>query len=127
MAIEEKRKYPRLDLGIEDGYFGNFEISGNGSIVAPIINISAGGINIAASESDQEKINDGDVMLLKNIAGGTSLSFLSHIKSEIRWVKMSKALGYLAVGCRFKEIDNAALHQLIQFVDSERVARGQYG
>lgn len=126
MTIEEKRKYRRLDLGIEDGYFGNFQLSGDETIVAPIINLSAGGLNMAASEGDRDKINNGDILLLKNIAGGTNLSFLGHIKAEIRWIKKLNMAGYLSVGCRFVGIDDAVRQQLIQFVDSDRIARGQY-
>jgi c-di-GMP-binding flagellar brake protein YcgR len=125
MAVEEKRKYPRLSLDIEDGYFGNFKLANDDTIVAPILNLSGGGLNMAASQGDLGKIKEGDILMLKNIVGGTNLSFLGQIKSQIRWVKQLKP-GYLSVGCRFEGIEPAVRQQVMKFVDSERVARGQY-
>lgn len=125
MALEEKRKYRRLSLGVEDGYFGNFQLANDDTIVAPILNLSAGGLNMAASQGDQEKIKDGDILLLKNIAGGANLSFLSHIKSQIRWIKQLKS-GLISIGCRFEGIEDSVRQQIIKFVDAERIARGQY-
>lgn len=126
MTSVEKRKYRRLDLKIEDGYFGSFQLAGDDSLVAPIVNLSAGGLNMAASEKARETIKEGDILMLKNIVGGTNLSFLNHIKTEIRWIKELTVPGYLSVGCRFDGIEDAVRQQLIKFVDSERVARGQY-
>lgn len=126
MTAQEKRKYRRLDLGIEDGYFGNFQLTDGVTIVAPIINLSAGGLNMAASEKDQNKVNEGDILTMTSIIGGTNLSFLDEIKAEIRWVKKLSKTGYVSVGCRFMEIEDAVRQQLVKFVDSERYTRGQY-
>lgn len=126
MTAQEKRKYRRLDLGIEDGYFGNFQLTDSVTIVAPIINLSAGGLNMAASEKDQDKVKEGDILLMTSIVGGTNLSFLNQIKAEIRWVKKLNMAGYISVGCKFMNIEDAVRQQLIKFVDSERYTRGQY-
>ena len=126
MTSTEKRKYRRLDLGVEDGYFGNFQLTDGETIVAPIINLSAGGLNMAASDKDKDKVKKGDILLMQSIVGGTNLSFLSQIKAEIRWVKRLKMAGYISVGCRFMGIDDEVRQQLTQFVDSERYTRGQY-
>jgi c-di-GMP-binding flagellar brake protein YcgR len=126
MAEDEKRKYRRLNLKIEDGYFGNFRLSSDETFVAPIVNLSAGGLNMAASAKDREKIKEGDHLLLQKIVGGASLSFLSQIKAEVRWIKKLTLPGYISVGCRFEEIADDVRQQLIKFVDSDRMTRGQY-
>ena len=126
MATVEKRKYPRLALGIEDGYFGNFKLNSDESFVAPIVNLSAGGLNMAAADSDCEKFKEGDQLLLNHIAGGTSLSFLQKITAEVRWIKKLDQPGYSSVGCRFEGIADAERQQLLEFVASERMTRGQY-
>ncbi|MEJ2155009.1 MAG: PilZ domain-containing protein [Desulfobacteraceae bacterium] len=127
MTFEEKRKYPRLDLRIDDGYFGNFKLANDETIAAPIVNISAGGLNIAAPESTKESIKSGDQILLASIAGGTNFAFLADVVSEVRWVKQLDTPGYLSVGCKFKNLSEELRNQLKAFVEAERKTRGQYG
>ncbi|MFZ1983012.1 MAG: PilZ domain-containing protein [Desulfatitalea sp.] len=126
MESEEKRLYPRLVLKIEEGYFGRFILPDTQSLSAPIVDLSAGGINIAIPESAKDKIKGGDLLLLRNIAGGARLNFLADIKSQVRWVKKLELPKYFSVGCRFIELPEAVRMQLSAFVDTERMTRGQY-
>lgn len=126
MAPEEKRKYPRVILKIEDGYFGNFKLPSEDIIIAPIVNLSASGLNMSVPDNAKDQIKEGDILLLQSIAGGASLSFLADIKAEIRWIKDLKTPGYVSVGCSLKELSGAVHDQLANFVNSERIARGQY-
>jgi c-di-GMP-binding flagellar brake protein YcgR len=126
MSIEEKRKYPRLALGIEDGYFGNFKLANDENLVGPLVNISAGGLNLAAPEKIGHQIKVGDRLLMLSIAGGANFAFLQHIPAEIRWIDKSESPGYLAVGLEFLEMAENVREQLARFVSSERKARGQY-
>ncbi len=125
MVTEERRKYPRLNLLVEDGYFGNFELK-NEKLIAPIINLSAGGLNIALQQPARDKIKEGDTLALLNISGGTNLKFLININAEIRWIKALNSPGYVSVGCKFLNLAGPVRQQIIQFVDTERMARGQY-
>ena len=127
MIQKEKRKFPRLVLQIEDGYFGNFRLSNNETLTGPMMNLSAGGMNIAIPQAASGRIRSGDELLVKNIAGGTTLSFLSDLKAEIRWIKDLGHPGYVFVGCKFNGIPDEVLQQLHKFVDTERKTRGQYG
>ena len=126
MTVEEKRKYRRVTLKIEDGYFGNFKLPNEDIIIAPIVNLSAGGLNMSVPDKAKEKIREGDILSLRNIAGGASLSFLHDIKAQIRWIKDLKVPGYVSVGCRFQDLADTVHDQLIKFVDTERMTRGQY-
>ena len=123
---DEKRQYPRLVLSVEDGFFGNFMLTDETSLMASIVNLSAGGVNFSAPSKVREQINEGDILLLKTIAGATHLSFLEDIKSEIRWIEEQGDSGVLAVGCMFLDLSEPVLDQLIRFVDAERMVRGQY-
>jgi c-di-GMP-binding flagellar brake protein YcgR len=114
-------------MDIDDGYFGNFELNNNDRLIASVVNLSAGGINVAIAQKDQEKIKTGDTIKLKNIVGSTNLAFLEDIHAEIRWIKPLELLGgYLSVGCLFLDIAEKVRQQMVQFVDGERLARGQY-
>jgi c-di-GMP-binding flagellar brake protein YcgR len=126
MTIEEKRRYPRLALGIEDGYFGNFKLANDESLVGPLVNISAGGLNLAAPEKAGHRIKVGDRLVMLSIAGGANFAFLRHIQAEIRWINKSETPGYLSVGLEFMEMAEDVREQLAKFVSSERTARGQY-
>lgn len=126
MATEEKRLYPRLALQIEDGYFGHFTLPDDGHITGLIVNLSAGGINIAVAESESQKIKAGDIIELQHISGGTRFSFLKDLRAEIRWIKSLDIAGYVSAGCRFVELSEELREQVGRFVDSERMTRGQY-
>jgi c-di-GMP-binding flagellar brake protein YcgR len=126
MAPDEKRKYPRVILKVEDGYFGNFKLPNADIIIAPIVNLSAGGLNMLVPDNAIERVKQGDTLLLQSIVGGTNLSFLADIKAEIRWTKELKRPGYTAAGCRFKELSAEVHDQLVKLVNSERMTRGQY-
>ena len=126
MTPEEKRKYPRLALRIEDGYFGNFSTANDQKIVAPIMNLSAGGLNMAVPDAAKDKIKAGDKLYLNNIAGGANLAFLGDVHAEIRWVKALDQPGYVSVGCQFCQLSDEVRQQLAQFVHTERMTRGQY-
>jgi len=126
MDPTEKRLYPRLTLKIEDGFFGQFKLPDDQSFSAVIVNLSAGGVNLAVPEKIQHKLKENDVMLLRNIIGATRLAFLEDIKSEVRWIEAMGKPDYLSVGCRFLDIKDAVRQQLQKFVDTERMTRGQY-
>lgn len=123
---DDKRQYPRVVLNIDDGYFGNFVLPDENNLMASIVNISAGGVNISAPSKVQALINVGDMLMLKNIAGATRLAFLEDLKAEIRWIKESANPDDISVGCRFHDMSGPVLEQMIKFVDAERMVRGQY-
>jgi c-di-GMP-binding flagellar brake protein YcgR len=126
MTIEEKRQYARLALRIEDGYFGNFKLDNDERLVSPIVNISAGGLNMAAPEKVTHQLKVGDRLLLASIAGGANFSFIQQISAEIRWINKSETPGYLSVGLEFLDLADAVREQMAKFVSSERMSRGQY-
>jgi c-di-GMP-binding flagellar brake protein YcgR len=126
MTIEEKRQYPRLNLQIEDGYFGNFKLANDDTIVAPILNIGASGLKMLVPQSAEGNIKEGDRLQLTNIAGGANITFLSDVQLDVRWIKPQDTPGYMSAGCELKDLPDDLQQQLIAFVDTERMSRGQY-
>lgn len=126
MITEEKRKYPRLALRIEDGYFGNFKLGNDEKLVGPIVNISAGGLNMAAPEKVAGRLNKGDELLLVSIAGGANFAFIQQISAQIRWIDKSDTPGYLSIGLEFMDLAEDVRNQMVKFISSERMSRGQY-
>lgn len=126
MITEEKRKYPRLALRIEDGYFGNFKLDNDEKLVGPIVNISAGGLNMAAPEKVAGQLKTGDGLLLLSIAGGANFAFIQQISAQIRWIDKSETPGYLSMGLEFLDLPESVRDQMANFISSERMSRGQY-
>lgn len=126
MTSAEKRQFSRLALQVQDGYFAHCLLPDHSNLTAPIINLSAGGLNMAAKPDDAKKLSLGDELMLQNIAGGISLDFLNDIKTEIRWIKSFDHPTYIFVGCNFKDMPADVRQQLVHFIDSERMSRGQY-
>lgn len=124
MSPEDRRKAPRLTLAIEDGYFGSFQLPNAENLVAPILNLSAGGLNMLVSGQTRERIKEGDTLLLKTIVGGTRLAFLSDIDAHVRWIREEG--GQVHAGCEFENLPEDVLLQLNKFVSTERMTRGQY-
>ena len=126
MTTSEKRRYPRVSLKVDDGYFGNFILPDNSKLMASIVNLSGGGVNFSVTPQAVELLKAGDVLLLKHIAGAAQLSFLEDIKAEICWIKVLEDPGMVSVGCGFLAIAPPVQEQLSRFIDAERTVRGQY-
>lgn len=126
MTSAEKRQYPRLALKVQDGYFAHCLLPDQSNLTAPIINLSASGLNMAVKPNDVRKLQEGASLLLQNIAGGISLDFLTKINAEIRWIKSFDHPTYIFVGCAFTNMSADVREQLVQFIHAERKSRGQY-
>ena len=96
------------------------------TFVASIVNLSAGGVNLSIPQEKKTLLNRGDMLLLRNIAGATQLSFLENIKSEVCWIDTFDGSPMVSIGCRFHDLDGQVLDQMVHFVNAERIVRGQY-
>jgi len=81
---------------------------------------------MSVAERSRDGIKEGDLLLLRHIAGGANFSFISDIKGQVRWVKQLQAKNFVSIGCSFLDLTPDQVRQLAQFVDSERMTRGQY-
>lgn len=123
---EELRKYRRVALTVEDGYFGRFSLADEETLMAPILSLSAGGLHFALPKAKQGLIEVGSRMHLKQLVGTVQLSFLSDIYVEVRWKEKGDLPDYMFVGCELIDLSDALREQVIKFVDAERKTRGQY-
>lgn len=123
---EEKRKYRRVALEVEDGYFGTFRLENEKTFVAPILSLSAGGLQFALPKENENILEVGSKLHLRQISGGVNLSFLSDIDVEVRWKEALQIPEYVSIGCELMDLPDSLRDQVIKFVDVERRARGQY-
>ncbi len=122
----ERRRYRRVKLGLEDGFFGNFQLSDGSVINAPLVNLSAGGVNFVLPAADRERIKPGSRLVLLRIFGVTNFELNRSAEALVRWIGDPGPGGTVPVGCEFQEIDESERGRLERFVDAERVVRGQY-
>ena len=123
---EEQRKYRRVALTVEDGYFGTFHLGNEKTLVAPILSLSAGGLQFALPKAKEDQIEEGQRIHLKQLSGTVQLNFLSDLNVEVRWKRPGETPEYLSVGCEIIDLSDSLRDQVIKFVDSERKVRGQY-
>jgi c-di-GMP-binding flagellar brake protein YcgR len=123
---DEQRVYKRVEFGIEDGFIGVLTFRTDEKLTAMIVNLSGGGLRLAVTKDDTQRITIGDILFLERIIGAANLEFLSNIIAEIRWIKDIGLDGYFAAGCEFQKMHDQTRGQLIRFVETERKFRGQY-
>lgn len=126
MAAVEKRRFPRLALNINDGYFANIHLEDHSVLAVSIVSLSAEGVNLVVTPEVAAHLAIGERLALRNIVGAVNLSFLSDITAEIRWMDALADPPHVSVGCRLHDMSPETRQQLMHFVDAERATRGQY-
>ena len=126
--MSEKREFVRVVFDLEDGYIGDFRLSGG---ERPSLTPSAPGIKkralaTAVPRERAEEIKSGHELVLKKIIGTANLTFLSDVATQIVWIRDMETPDFVNAGCEFHGLAGETLEQIIRFVDSERKDRGQY-
>lgn len=124
--MSEKREFVRVVFDLEDGYIGDFRLSGGERFSAMITNLSGGGMGLAVPRERAEEIKSGHELVLKKIIGTANLTFLSDVATQIVWIRDMETPDFVNAGCEFHGLAGETLEQIIRFVDSERKDRGQY-
>ncbi len=124
--VTEKRKYRRVKLSVEDGFFGNFQLSDGSVVNAPLVNLSAGGFNFALPHKEQQKLRPGSKLAMVKIFGATNFELTKTAAAQVRWIGDPEPDGTIPVGCEFQDLDDSERLRIERFVDEERVVRGQY-
>lgn len=117
---------PQINLKLDDGFFGCFQLCSGQSLVVPLILLGADKTLFALSQKDSDTLKTGDRVSFHQILGAAHLHFKDHIAAKIEWMKSLNRAPYLAVACRFSAVADTVQHQLVRFIETERMARGQY-
>lgn len=122
----ERRKYKRALFSIEQGFKGQFSLGGkilNSSqlLMAPILDISKGGVGFVLESSYGEKISIDDRLVLTQleICVGDYEDFLD-IKPDLSMTVRGKIaadfLSHVGVGCDFTEITAKSWEKIKNFI-----------
>lgn len=122
----DSRIFKRVEFEADDAIFGDFILPSQEPILWTIVNLGAGGFNLAIPQEDAVKVKAKDVLQLKRIIGTENLEFLDSAEADIKWLKEQSELELVLAGCEFRNLSEPVIQQIIKFVDSERMVRGQY-
>ncbi len=87
-------------------------LEGEAEIKAKILNVSQGGIGLAAERSEREKIKEEVEFLLDSVSGGTGLPCLSGQKVKIKWILNYEPLNNLGIGCEFVNLNEECIAEI---------------
>jgi len=125
--FKERRKYKRALFSIDQGLAGQFAISGEAMeaskpLIAPILDISEGGIGFVLDPSYGEKISIDDKLVLTqlSICVGNRESVLD-LKSDLPLTVRGKItadfLTHVGVGCDFTKITSDIWSEIKSFIE----------
>lgn len=85
---------------------------GQGTIETKVLNVSRGGLGLAAGKNAQQNLAAEANMLLEDITGETVLTCLKGHMVQIKWVLDYAPLENLGIGCEFIDLTNECVETL---------------
>lgn len=85
---------------------------GHGTVEAKILNISKGGLGLAARKIERDKFGEESEMSLLGISGGDGLICLKGQKVKIKWVLNYEPLENLGIGCEFVNLNSDCIEEI---------------
>jgi len=119
MGGAERRKFKRILFTIEDGIIGTLVLPGKDGekVSAEVINISEGGICLTFKPILNQKIKEGDRLLLTEIKSSKSKQLIINVDTEIKWISEGELSDKIGTGCEFIEPFSEKKDRINEFVE----------
>ena len=106
MPNEERRQSKRVLFTVEDGIVGVFNPPGNGGdpVEATVMDISSGGVKLLFKPILENKIKEGDRLVLSEIRGSGSSQVVINIDSEVKWITEDELSDNIGLGVEFLNV-----------------------
>jgi len=106
MTNEERRQSKRVLFTVEDGIVGVFNPPGNGGepVQANVMDISSGGVKLLFKPILENKIREGDRLVLSEIRGSGSSQVVINIDSEVKWITEDELSDNIGLGIEFLDV-----------------------
>ena len=116
---EERRQSKRVLFTVEDGIVGVFNPPGNGgeSVQASVMDISSGGVKLLFKPILENKIKEGDRLVLSEIRGSGSSQVVINIDSEVKWVTEDELSDNIGLGVEFLNVLEDEKEQINDMVE----------
>jgi hypothetical protein len=117
---KDRRRFHRLIFTMEDDITATFAFSDlqKGLLTAHIINLSEGGLGLALSKHEVERIWKGDYLILSHIKGIKGLESLINVKLQIKWILDNQTLEFIGCGCQFFDLPQSTQEKIGMFIDA---------
>ena len=117
---EERRQSKRVLFTVEDGIVGVFNPPGNGGdpVEATVMDISSGGVKLLFKPILENKIKEGDRLVLSEIKGSGSSQVVINIDSEVKWVTEDELSDNIGLGVEFLDVlddEKGQIDEMVEF------------
>ena len=121
----ERRRHRRAIYSLQEGLIGSFIAPGadGGTVLAPILNLSAGGIGFALVRGHENGIRPGDRLVLQELRIQTescrrSLEINSDLSLVVRWILNAEFLDHVGFGCEFIDPTDQQQNRIRDFLEA---------
>jgi c-di-GMP-binding flagellar brake protein YcgR len=106
MSPEERRKFKRVLFTVEDGIVGVLNPPGNDDspIEATVMDMSQGGVRLLFKPILQNRIMEGDRLVLSEIRGSGSSQIIVNVDTEVKWITEDELNESIGLGVEFLNV-----------------------
>ena len=125
MAMDNKRKHPRVLFSISDGIVARFLVSEeiDDLKTAYILNLSEGGLFFTLRKDQNNLLKKGDDLRFVEIKKWRTDHFLVNIQADVVWQGDIPDYDGIGIGCKFRDISEKNLENIKTLV-GERIQQG---
>ncbi len=116
---DERRKHQRVLFTVEDGIVGVFNPPGNGGepLEASVMDMSKGGVKLLFKPILDNRIMEGDKLILSEIRGSGSSQVVVNIDTEVKWISEDELSETIGVGVEFLNVVESEQDQIDEMAD----------
>lgn len=112
MSIE-KRAFPRLAFPKDREVVATLvQVDGTNEVRAKILNVSQGGIGLAAEKSVSAALGEEIEFLLRSVSGDSGIPSLNGQKVKVKWILDYEPLNNVGVGCEFVGLQKRCIEEI---------------
>ncbi len=89
---------------------------GGGKVEVKILNISEGGLGLAAEKNQLEHLEVEDELLMESVQGHPILDLLAGERVRVKWILNYEPLAHLGFGCEFISLKTISKQQIQGFI-----------
>jgi len=116
---EERRKHKRVLFTVEDGIVGVLNPPGEGEdpVEASVMDMSKGGVKLLFKPILENRIMEGDKLILSEIRGSGSSQVVVNIDTEVKWITEDELSESTGLGVEFLDVMKSDQDQIDEMTE----------